>query len=186
MASFELAVNLTLQHEGTYQDNPKDKGNFNSLGVLVGTNYGISAPTLEKYLSYPPTASQMKALARPTAEKIYKTSYWDNYRLSDIISQHVANHLFDINVLQGPAVMADIAQDALNKIGYSIVNDKAFGPATRALINKAIADGKKDILNNEMVRLRELRLASDYWTGWITRAKSFFVDNSPEEGKKKV
>jgi lysozyme family protein len=186
MASFEIAVNLTLQHEGSYQANPKDKGNYNSKGVLIGTNYGISAPTLENYLNYPPTAEQMKILPRALAEKIYRSNYWDNYRLSDIVSQQVANQLFDINVLQGPSKMADIAQDALNKIGYSITNDKSFGPKTRELINKAIVDGKKDALNNEMVRAREVFLASDYWTGWLTRAKSFFVSTSQEESKKKI
>ena len=186
MANFEIALNNTLKHEGGYQDNPIDKGNYNSLGQLIGTNFGISAPTLENYLNYPPSKVNMQGLTRFIAEKIYFNNYWGNYKLNEIVSQHIANQLFDINVLQGPSAMADIVQDALNSIGYHITNDKSFGPVTRSTINKAILDGKKDVLNAAMIKEREKRLQSGYWTGWITRARTFFIDSTDEIGKKKV
>lgn len=186
MASFTEAVEITLVHEGGYQNNPADKGNYTTSGKLIGTNYGISAKTLEAWLKYEPTESIMRALPRTSAIKIYQSMYWNPYKLSEIANQQIANQLFDIGVLQGPGVMADIAQDALNNIGYSIVNDKAFGPLTRAAINKAISEGQTARLNAELVKIRSGRLASNTWTGWVARAESYLQSIYSEASKKKV
>ena len=59
MAKFDPAYSIVLRLEGGYQNNPADKGNYNSLGDLVGTKYGISAPVLEQWIGRPPTKMDM-------------------------------------------------------------------------------------------------------------------------------
>ena len=47
MSSFETTFNRTIGHEGKFQANPKDRGNWTGgkegSGKLSGTKYGVSA-----------------------------------------------------------------------------------------------------------------------------------------------
>ena len=54
MAEFIPIHNFVIKEEGGYQDMPSDTGNYVD-GVLVGTNYGISAPVLKSYLGRTPS-----------------------------------------------------------------------------------------------------------------------------------
>lgn len=183
MANFQQALSLTLQNEGGYQALSADNGNYNSLGQLVGTNFGISAPTYERYLGHPPTVSDMKNMSLDTATAIYQADYWNSESFSSLNSQSIANQLFDINVLQGPGAMAKLAQQALNAIGISITVDGAFGPATRSAINSATSSGKEVDLNNQLADLRGSALGSTF-AGWATRAESYFIDLASASKKK--
>jgi len=49
MANFDKAHKYIVEEEGGYQDLANDTGNY-SDGLLIGTNYGISADTLKSYL----------------------------------------------------------------------------------------------------------------------------------------
>jgi hypothetical protein len=54
MADFNLYKSTALLFEGGFQNISSDNGNYNSLGVLAGTNLGISARFYETILGYPP------------------------------------------------------------------------------------------------------------------------------------
>jgi lysozyme family protein len=185
MALFEPAFALTLKNEGGYQNNPKDKGNFNSRGENVGTNFGISAPTLERYLGRVPSVADVKGLTKAVAADIYLKFYWNENYLGTIIDQDTANQLFDIDVLQGEGKLGRIAQEALNSIGYNVVQDGIFGPQTRQAINQVIADYRKDILNNTLVTVRKKYLQDANWPGWIPRAEEY-LSTAVAQVKKKV
>ena len=62
MADFNKAHKYIIQEEGGYQDMPNDTGNYTD-GVLIGTNYGISADTLKSFLGRTPTKDEMKNLS---------------------------------------------------------------------------------------------------------------------------
>jgi lysozyme family protein len=69
---FKLAFHLTLAHEGGFQDDPDDRGNWTTgkigEGELKGTKYGISA------MSYPNL--DIKNLTKDEAMEIYHRDYW--------------------------------------------------------------------------------------------------------------
>ena len=83
MASFEKASTVVAGVEGGYSTNINDKGNyltnsdFEAKKNFIGTNWGISAPTLAAWRGKAVTKEDMKALTYPEALKIFKKNYWD-------------------------------------------------------------------------------------------------------------
>jgi len=101
MADFSIAAAKTLRLEGKYQKLKKDTGNYNSKGQLVGTNYGISAKTYEKWIKRPPTESDMRAITKDIALQIFKVWYWDALKLDNVKDQQTANFIFDYAIHGG-------------------------------------------------------------------------------------
>jgi hypothetical protein len=101
MADFLTAYRIVKENEGGYNDSLNDPGNFCD-GVFVGTNRGISAPTMADTLlgGRCPTISEMKALTSKQAQSVLKTKFWDRIRGDDIENQNIAIMLFDTIVNQ--------------------------------------------------------------------------------------
>jgi lysozyme family protein len=154
MADFSIAVKITLSvtHEGGFQDNKNDVGNWTGgkigVGELKGTNMGISARW------YP--AVDIKNLTVEQASSIYQLKYW-NPLYAQIKEQDLCNKLFDMGVLMGEGTAVKILQQVLQP-HFNIVPDASFGPKTleavnaseptslllaykTALVARAIADG---------------------------------------------
>lgn len=116
MAAFEKAQALVGLSEGGYQNEPRDSGNYYN-GVLIGTNWGIAAPTLATFLGRTPTAQEMRGLTKTVAESILKMGYWTKNNLGQIKNQSVANLLYDGVVNHGTNGMRMIASKALSAMG---------------------------------------------------------------------
>lgn len=173
MANFDIAYNIVIGHEGGYQDNPNDiNGNYNSLGQLVGSNFGISAPVYESFLSYPPSKSDMQNMSIQTAKSIYRTRFWDDIKGDLINNQQVANIFFDGRVNHGRTGVK-IMQRILG-----VTDDGVVGPVTL----KAINESNPSWLFNQYKLNREAfynYLAnvnpgfSVFLIGWLNRINSF-------------
>jgi len=133
MADFNIAVAITMDdnHEGGFQNNPNDKGNWTGgaigKGVLKGTKYGISAaqfPNLD-----------IENLSKEEAAQIYSSKYW-NPLYSQIAEQDIANKLFDLGVPFGPKTAVLQMQTAL-KNSWPATLDGVFGPITLNQINNS-------------------------------------------------
>lgn len=136
MANFELYKQTALKFEGGYQKIVSDPGNYNSEGILVGTKYGISAPTYQRWIKRVPTEEDMRNISLNTAAQIFKTWYWDAVKASSIVSQAVAEAIVDMSINAGPGMAIKIAQRVLNKNhGKKLVVDGAIGAKTLAAIN---------------------------------------------------
>lgn len=133
MADARTAFLITtdVNHEGGFQDDPQDSGNWTggeiNVGELKGTNFGISAaqfPDLD-----------IKNLSREDAIKIYIEGYWKTL-YSQIESQIVANKLADMGVLFGVHTAVKLLQGALAD-AFQITIDGDFGGATLGAVNQA-------------------------------------------------
>jgi lysozyme family protein len=71
------------------------------VGVLIGTNFGVSAPLLKQFLGRNPTVTEMKNLSLDTVKNLFKKLYWDAIRGDEIINQEIANEFFDDAILSG-------------------------------------------------------------------------------------
>jgi lysozyme family protein len=127
MADARTAFLITIDqdHEGGYQDDPKDRANWSSgqvgIGTLVGTKYGITA------LDMP--GKVIKDLTPDEAVEYYIEHYWKPL-YSQITSQNVANKLADMGVLFGVGTAIKCVQRALD-----MAPDADFGPLTLAATN---------------------------------------------------
>ena len=117
MAQFDPAHKLTSLNEGGYTDDANDSGNWTGgkigVGLLVGTNHGISAPVLSDYLKRPVTVADMKNLTADTAKAIYIKNYWNKIRGFEINDQNAANSIYDSAVNMGVGTAIKLAQRSL-------------------------------------------------------------------------
>ena len=175
VAQFEdQIIEHILKMEGGYQNKKSDvKGNTNSKGVMVGTNFGISAPVYEKIIGRPPTAQDMKSITKEEAAKIYRQQYIEPVsKRYGIPRDHPAyQQVVDMNVNHSPEGVKSMLQRA---VGTKV--DGIVGPKTRAAIS-ATPD-----LNNRLVEERkkyyQMLMKNDpalepNRKGWMNRAEQF-------------
>jgi lysozyme family protein len=141
MADFLKAQEKVKKHEGGYQNNPNDRGNYIAVGTkngrpsydwakrkdgkfvspyggkvyLVGTKYGVAAPTLANFLGRMITAEEMKNLDYNTVLQLFKTVYWDTIRGDQIKDQSVAEILYDAQIQHSPQAVAKIVSDSIGR-----------------------------------------------------------------------
>jgi lysozyme family protein len=128
-ADIRPALTNTFGHEGGYQRDPDDSGNY-ANGRLVGTKYGIAAA------SYP--HEDIRNLTIERAAQIYQRDFWGASRCDDWKSQIVAENYFELAVNAGQGSAARLIQRAANRAAWPaapIAVDGNIGPATVARIN---------------------------------------------------
>lgn len=167
MADFKIAVALTLQHEGGFQDEHNDRGNWTGgqvgVGELKGTKYGISAA------EYPDL--DIKNLTPEQATTIYQEGYWKEH-YGGIANQAIANKLFDLGVLFGVGVAAKILQSVIGA-----QSDGDFGPLSVETVNGLTAGAilqayKTAFVNHSLAICRDNPLERSNFAGWVARINS--------------
>lgn len=130
---FDKAFALTVNSEGGFGNDSRDKGNWTSgivnVGVLKGTKYGISAA------AYPNL--DIRNLTLEQAKAIYLTDYWQAAGC-DKLPEVVRFDHFDMAVNSGVFNAKKILQRAVG-----VEDDGIVGPKTLAAI-AAIAPEKLD------------------------------------------
>src|SRR3990167_6174307 len=159
-ADFNKAQELVKRAEGGYSNDPRDKGNWVD-GILVGTNWGISAPVLKVYLGHILTMEETKKLSYSTALEIYKKGYWNAIKGDQINDQKLAEMLYDTSVNQGSGKAIKYVKDSLDIKTYDVNEINKANP--KKLFNqigaKREADYKKlggYALNSWLDRLKKL------------------------------
>jgi len=175
MANFKNFTSILLEAEGGYQNRPSDKrGNTNSLGQMVGTNLGISAPVYEKWIGYPPSVSDMKSITVPIALEIYKAWYWNAVLASEIKDQAVAETLVDHTINGGESGAAKIMQQVLRKeFGKNIAIDGDIGSKTVAAINSVNPRDLFQIFSQYRLEAYASFKKSEWSSGWKKRVYKY-------------
>lgn len=156
------------KHEGGYQNKKSDTGNFID-GVNIGTNFGISAPTLKRHLGRDITAQDMKDLTREEAEEIYMNEYYKDSNINDL-PEDKQEVMLDFYINSGPTAIK-----TLQKIA-GVKTDGIIGPKTI----KAI----KDVSVNDIVDARtemifgSNKINEEWKDGLIKRSESFRTEDT--------
>lgn len=175
-SAFDVCLAFTLSAEGGYQDDPDDPGNYTGgavgVGTLVGTNFGISAPTLVRWMgdeSDRVTAAFMKALPKETVESIYGAHYW-NVISGNQLTQSIALSVFDHGVNRGPRRSVLLLQQALGFHGNDL--DGVIGPITLMAANhvRSKSGTVKRLRQYQIDDYQSLSGFSRYGDGWLARA----------------
>jgi len=118
---FPDAIELVLESEGGYVNDPVDKGGE--------TKYGI---TKKRYPHL-----DIKSLTLQQAKDLYRADFWDRYDIGDYPDE-LRFIILDMYVNHNPKAVGLILQRAVNNhIGYDFLKvDGVIGPLTRAALNR--------------------------------------------------
>lgn len=173
MANFQTYLPLLHKVEGGYQKLSNDPGNYNSLNQLVGTNFGIAAPTYELWLKRPPTEQDMRFMKKDTAITIFKLWYWDKLKGDNIKNQSVAELIIDHGINAGVGRAAKLIQSVLNNsFNYKLSIDGVTGNQTLTALNAV----NQEVFHKAFKQARinyYASLGSSFYNAWINRLKKF-------------
>lgn len=117
---FKKAVELVLQHEGGYVNDPQDPGGE--------TKYGISKRSYSRI--------DIKNLTRDMALAIYYDDWWNRYGYGMIADEELAAKVFDFAVNMGAKRAHMILQEAVNRTALErLTVDGILGPLSIEAIN---------------------------------------------------
>lgn len=123
---FEAVFSRVIDHEGLFQNDKNDRGNWTSgkigVGDLNGTKYGISA------MSYPHL--DIKSLTIDDAMAIYRRDWWEVLKL-DRFHDSLSFQIFDAAINHGMRAAIKMIQ---YMAGAKV--DGYIGPATIKAVEK--------------------------------------------------
>ncbi len=160
MATFDKAFERVIGHEGGFQNDPKDRGNWTTgvvgQGVNKGTKFGISA------MSYP--NEDIKNITLQRAKELYKRDFWDKNNLESFHAS-VQYQMFDAVVNHGRGNAARMLQRALY-----VADDGIIGNQTLAAYKKM---SENDILLRFLAErlefMTKISTFDRYGRGWSMR-----------------
>ncbi|MDB4306097.1 hypothetical protein N9980_00865 [bacterium] len=164
----EQAIDHIIEQEGGFTDHPHDRGG--------PTKYGITIPTLGKWLGRGATYEDIRELSKEAAITIY-----DNFLLKSeyikLSDPWTFIYIADMAVLHKPKTLAKIVQKAASPL---LKVDGLFGDQTVGIVNKlSLTEGThhdwQTKLRRERVyyyarRVRDKPTQSAFVLGWIKRS----------------
>lgn len=171
--TFDQAFERVIGHEGGFQDDPRDRGNWTTgiigQGELKGTKFGIAAH------SYPHL--DIRNLTLDQAKAIYKRDFWDRAR-GDQMDGAIAYQLFDMAVNHGNGNAIRMLQRALD-----VADDGIVGPMTLGALSRGTVPDVIKRLNAERLHfITKLSTFDTYGRGWVRRVADnlrYGADDTP-------
>lgn len=165
-AIFDRIFDLLLGHEGGFQQDKNDRGNWTGgvvgAGVLRGTKYGISAAAYPDLDIERLTVEQVKA--------IYEKDYYRATRCQDL-APPLALLMFDAAVNNGQGNAIRFLQRAVD-----VADDGRMGPVTMAAIGRLPMWDTAEQFQRQ--RIRHMKKLSDwprYGAAWAERLVAIAV-----------
>jgi len=154
MANFNIAIEKTLNHEGGYVNDTDDAGGE--------TKYGISKR------SYPDV--DIKNLTIENAKAIYKSDYWDKIKGDSILSQAVAESIFDFAVNTGVKTAVKLAQKVANVEDDGVVGNETIKAINYIYEDFFLAKYKLSKIERYIAIIEMKKSNAKYLYGWVKRA----------------
>lgn len=154
------AFDRIIGHEGGFQADPRDRGNWTGgkvgAGVLKGTKYGIAAMT------YPDL--DIESLTLEWAQAIYHRDWWLPLRMADM-PKGAPYQLFDAAINHGTGRAIQFMQRAAR-----VADDGKLGPITRAaVIDMDHNDFLLRFLAERLEYFTRVTTWESYGRGWARR-----------------
>ena len=173
MAKFEHALQLLLQHEGGYVDDPDDPGGETYKGIARKKQpEWIGWTTIDRAKKLPGFPASLEDIPNLQTEifRFYKAIFWDKVGGDRIDDQDVARSIFDFAVNSGVSTSVGLAQKV---VGAGC--DGVIGPRTLLSINAFEPDHFMAAFALEKIRkyiaiCNKRPESRKYLFGWIVRA----------------
>ncbi len=142
MAEFKIAYEATMNAEGLYSLDPRDRGGETWKGIARKMNPDWEGWLIVDMIKRSVNKNDLEKMLRSDEEledltqEFYRAQYWDRMAGDVIKDQEIANELFDTGVNQGVIKAVKYFQEALNLLNsnqnhYSdILVDGHIGPFT--------------------------------------------------------
>lgn len=160
MSSFETTFSRTIGHEGKFQANPKDRGNWTGgkegVGELKGTKWGLAAMT------YPNL--DIASITLEQAKEIYYNDWWLKLKM-ERWPNVMKYQMFDAAFNHGTGRANQFLQFAAR-----VKDDGVIGPNTIQAVN--MTDPNDLVLRFLAKRLRyftEVKTWAEFSKGWSLR-----------------
>lgn len=157
---FDIAFERVIGHEGGFQADPRDRGNWTSgvpgKGELKGTKFGVSA------MSYP--TLDIEHLTVDHAKQIYMADYWLKTGCNEL-EFAAAFQVFDAAVNHGTSAAVRMIQCAIG-----VPEDGLLGPVTReAMRRAAVIKFVMRFLAERIEYFTHANGFAQYGKGWMRR-----------------
>ena len=122
--TFGEIIEVVLEHEGGYVDDPADRGG--------ATNWGVTQKVYEDHVGYKCDKKEIEEMSEEMAKEIYLEKYWKPSR-AEKLPEEVRETYFDMVVNHGQGGAVKILQQACNnkrKPENQIAVDGGIGPNT--------------------------------------------------------
>jgi lysozyme family protein len=168
-------IDIVLEHEGGFVNNPNDRGG--------PTNRGVTIKTYSEWLGRSATIDELRSLTYDEARDIYERLYLFGPRI-DRIQEPLRTPLLDMSVNHGPKNAIKMLQRVLNALGFGPLDiDGTLGPQSVDAAKRAIAKDARLVRNalvDERLAFYNRLVARDrtqeqFLRGWTRRAESFRV-----------
>lgn len=185
MADFRLAFAKTLQNEGGFTNDPLDRGGMTYLGVSRRFFPDWKGwEKIDAILSQNRTPDlNDKVDLMPLAADHYKVNFWDIFKGDQILSQQVAEEVFDTGVNMGVRFGIKILQRALNLLNRNqqswpnIAVDGICGSGTLNTLNLCLQKDEQILLVilNVLQGMRYIEIMENdpsqtrFCRGWFSR-----------------
>lgn len=158
--NYDTIFERIIGHEGHFQNDRSDRGNWTSgqigVGELKGTKYGISA------MSYPHL--DIENLTLQEAKDIYYNDFWLRVK-GDELHAALAYQLFDAAINHGIGNAIRILQRAVD-----VADDGRMGPLTHEAVRLRGTDDALKLFNAERILFfTKLSTFHLYGKGWMRR-----------------
>jgi len=153
--NFEKSVDLVLQSEGKFVDDPQDHGG--------ATNLGVTLKAWSEYVNRPVGVQEIKDLTPMMVKPFYKQKYW-NPAGCEIYPKGVDYAVFDFAVNSGVRRAVITLQKAVGADP-----DGVLGSITQALIKQANPLELLDKFTEEKKKFYQGLNQPQFEKGWINR-----------------
>jgi lysozyme family protein len=160
MSNFNKFFDRLIGHEGKFQNNRADRGNWTGgkvgVGLLKGTKFGISA------MAYPDL--DIANLTVEEVKPIYKRDYWDRFQ-AESYHPAIGFQTFDAGVNHGPGNAVRFLQRAAG-----VLDDGDMGPASlRAVKAMELNDALLRFNSERLSFMVKLSTFDEFGRGWVAR-----------------
>ena len=169
MADFMMAHRFAGKWEGGLVDHPSDPGGITNYGISLRwlRSEGLDVGDIDGDGDI--DADDIRALTPALAAALFKSKFWDAYRLGEL-PQLTATCHYDCAVNTGPRQATLLTQRACNSLvgpyGSKLLVDGLFGPKTRAFLTTNATPK----LAETMIALRE-----DFYRDLVARKPKLAV-----------
>jgi lysozyme family protein len=170
MSDFNKAIQVVLNHEGGFVDDPNDDGGATNFGISLRFLRSLNNLDYDFNKDEEITVKDIKNLTKEQAILIYKNEFWNKNMFECIDKDDCSTKLFDASVNIGPSHAFKLAQ-----ISLGAFVDGILGPQTIEKINNVSPDFFLKQMRFQMrcyylELIRRKPELKKYQDGWLKRA----------------